>query len=82
MLYSSILSLTAFFARIHTIDLKLAFTDALKAVGLCVLEVSCLRFVLAWVRVTALAHQRGKKAGWGQIERKKIEFSSADTRKR
>ncbi len=82
VLYSSILSLTAFFARIHTIDLKLAFTDALKAVGLCVLEVSCLRFVLAWVRVTALAHQRGKKAGWGQIERKKIEFSSADTRKR
>ncbi len=81
VLYSSILSLTAFFARIHTIDLKLAFTDALKAIGLCAVEVSCLRFILAWVRVTALARQRGKKASWGQIERKKIQFSSAEAKK-
>lgn len=74
--YSAILSLTAFFARIHTIDLKLAFSDALKAIGLCALEVSCLRFVLAWVRMTALIGYRKKKTSWGEIERKEIRFSS------
>lgn len=77
VVYSAILSLTAFFARIHTIDLKLAFTDALKAIGLCILEVSCLRFVLAWVRMTALIGYRKKKAAWGQIERKQINFNSS-----
>ena len=72
--YSSILSLTAFFARIHTVDLKLNFTDILKAVGLCALEVSCLRFILAWVRATSLIGYRKKKSSWGQIQRKKIEY--------
>ncbi len=76
VVYSSILSLTAFFARVHTIDLKLTFVDGVKAVGLCAAEVSCLRFILAWVRVTALG--RGKKRNvWGQIERKAINFSSS-----
>ncbi|MCI8869150.1 MAG: glycosyltransferase family 2 protein [Lawsonibacter sp.] len=75
VLYTSILSLTAFFARIHTIDLKLSLGDVCKAIGLCMAEVSCLRFVLAWVRVTALGRGRGKKAVWGQIERKQINFN-------
>ena len=76
VVYSSILSLTAFFARVHTIDLKLTFVDGVKAVGLCAAEGSCLRFILAWVRVTALG--RGKKRNvWGQIERKAINFSSS-----
>lgn len=74
--YSSILSLTAFFARVHTIDLKLTFSDVCKAVGLCLLEVSCLRFVLAWVRVTALGGGKKRKRGWGEIERKQIHFST------
>ena len=72
--YSAILSLTAFFARIHTIDLKLLMSDVLKAIGLCALEVSCLRFVMAWVRSTALIGYRKKKHSWGQIQRKKINF--------
>ncbi|HIZ55772.1 MAG TPA: glycosyltransferase family 2 protein [Firmicutes bacterium] len=74
VVYSSVLSLTAFFARIHTIDLKLTFWDVLKAVGLCALEVSCLRFILAWVRMTALFRYKKKKNSWGRIERKKINF--------
>ena len=69
--YSSVLSLTAFFARIHTIDLKLSFHDVIKAILLCFVEVSCLRFVLAWVRMTALIGYR-KKASWGKITRKKM----------
>lgn len=72
--YSSVLSLTAFFARVHTVDLKLAFTDGVKAVGLCLMEVTCLRFVLAWVRVTALLGGKGKQTDWGAIRRKQIDF--------
>ena len=74
VVYTALLSLTAFFARIHTIDLKLYPMDALKAVGLCVAEVSCLRFVMAWVRMTALIGYRKKKHTWGHIERQKIQF--------
>ena len=72
--YSAIFSLTAFWARIHTIDLRLYPTDLLKAVGLCVIEVSCLRFILAWVRIIALIGYRKKKATWGQIQRQEIKF--------
>ena len=74
VVYSAILSLTAFFARIYTVDLKLSFSDVLKAFGLCVVEVSCLRLVLAWVRATALIGYRRRKHAWGRIERKKIRF--------
>ena len=74
VVYTAILSLTAFFARIHTIDLKLYPMDVLKAVGLCVVEVSCLRFVMAWVRMTALIGYRKKKDTWGHIERQKIQI--------
>lgn len=72
VLYSSILSLTAFFARVHTIDLKLHLSDLLKAVGMCVLEVSFLRFVLAWVRATSLIGYRRRHYTWGKIKRQKI----------
>lgn len=74
VIYASVLSLTAFFARVHTVDLKLSLSDAVKAVGLCMLEVGCLRFVMAWVRGAALIGGRTQKTSWGKIERKKISF--------
>lgn len=74
VVYSTILSLTAFFARIHTIDLKLSVSDIFKAIALCALELSCLRFILAWVRATSLIGYRKKKQSWGSIQRKKINF--------
>lgn len=74
ILYSVILTLTAFFARIHTIDLKISFMDMLKAVALCAFEVSGLRFILAWVRASALIGYRSKKHDWGQIQRSKIKY--------
>ena len=72
VVYSAVLSLTAFFARVHTIDLKLYPSDLLKALLLCGAEVSCLRFILAWVRMMALIGYRKKKDKWGRIERKQI----------
>ncbi len=73
--YSAVLSLTAFFSRVHTADLKLTGSDMLKAVGLCFFEVSCLRFAMAWVRMSALWGYGRKKNQWGRIERKKIDFN-------
>ena len=72
--FGSVLSLTAFFSRIYTSDLKVTFSDAVKACLLCVFEITCLRFVLAWVRATAFFGYRKKKLQWGRIERKKINF--------
>ncbi len=70
--YSSVLTLTAFFSRIQTVDLKISFSDVLKAVLLCFFEVSFLRFAIAWVRATAFAGYKKKKLQWGRIERKRI----------
>ena len=72
--YTAILSLTAFLTRVHTVDMKLYPSDVIKAVGLCVVEVSCLRFILAWVRMTALVGYRKKRRNWGQIERRTIQY--------
>lgn len=72
VVYSAVLSLTAFFARIQTVDLKLTPGDVFKAVGLCALEVSFLRFILAWVRATSLIGYRKKKYSWGEIRRSEI----------
>ncbi len=72
--YTSILSLTAFLTRVHTVDMKLYASDVLKAVGLCAVEVSCLRFVMSWVRMTALIGYKKKSKTWGHIERKTIEY--------
>ena len=73
--FGSILSLTAFFARIHTIDLEVSLNDALKAVLLCAFEISVLRFVMVWVRATAFFGYKKKKLHWGRIERKKINLN-------
>lgn len=70
--FGSILTMTAFFARIQTIDLEVSLSDALKALLLCVFEISALRFVMVWVRSTAFFGYKKKKLNWGRIERKKI----------
>lgn len=73
-IFGSVLSLTAFFSRMYTSNLKVTFKDALKACFLCLFEITCLRFVLAWVRATAFFGYKKKKLQWGRIERKKINF--------
>lgn len=72
--FSAVLSLTAFFSRMYTADLKVSFSDALRAVILCLFEITFLRFILAWVRATAFIGYKKKKLSWGRIERKKINF--------
>ena len=74
-IFSAILSLSAFFSRIYTTDMKLSVRDSLKAIFLCFFELTFLRFVLAWVRATAFFGYRKKKLSWGRIERKKINLT-------
>lgn len=73
--FSAILSLTAFFARIHTIDLKVTFSDMLKAVSLCLFELTVLRFVIVFVRFFAFRGYKKRKMQWGRIERKSINLN-------
>ena len=70
-LYTVIITLTAFFARIQTTDLKIGFPDILKVMVLCIFEVTVLRFVLAVVRFTALFGYKTGKKTWGSISRYK-----------
>lgn len=72
--FSSVMSITAFFARIQTLDLTISFKDTLKVSLLCGFEISFLRFIMVWVRATALIGYNKKKSTWGRIERKKIDL--------
>ncbi len=71
-LFGSVMSMTAFFARTQTIDLKVTFKDVLKALLLCTVEICVLRFIMVWVRATAFIGYRKRKLQWGRIQRKKI----------
>lgn len=72
--FGAVLSLTAFFSRMYTSGLRITLSDVLKACLLCLFEITCLRFALAWVRATAFFGYRKKKLQWGRIERRKINF--------
>lgn len=71
--FGSVLSLTAFFSRIQTIDLNVSFADGMKAILLCLFEVTFLRFVMAFVRATASRGYQKKKMDWGRIERQRLQ---------
>lgn len=70
--FGAVLSLTAFFARLHTLNIRLGVTDVMKAILLCFLEVAVMRFILAWVRMTAFIGYKKKKMHWGSIQRYKL----------
>ncbi len=72
--FGAVMSLTSFFARTQTLDLKLSFWDVLKAIGLCFFEVTFLRIILAFTRFFSLFGYRRKKRSWGKIKRKKIDI--------
>lgn len=72
--FTAILSFTIFLTRVHTVDLPLHGKDMLRAILLSVFEVSVLRFILAWVRATALIGYKQRKQHWGSIRRKEIDY--------
>lgn len=70
--YGALLSMTAFFSRIHTIDMKLSFKDMCKAFLLCMFEITFLRFDLAAVRAGAFIGYKKNKLNWDKLARQKL----------
>lgn len=79
-LFGAILTITAFFARIYTQNIRLSAMDVVKAVYLCFAESVFLRFIQAFTRMTAFIGYGKKKNAWGQIKRYKIQLNQT-TRK-
>lgn len=70
-MYNAVLTITIFFQRIYTLNLKMSVLDAVKAVVVCVLENVFFRLFLDVVRVTAFIGYRKRKKQWGNIKRVK-----------
>ena len=77
MVFGMLMSLTAFFSSIYTMDISLRLRDIIKAVGLCILESSILRGVLFWTRLTAFVNYKKQKMHWDTITRHEINKSEA-----
>ena len=71
-LYGILLTLTAYFSRIYTIDQRLSFRELILAIIACFFETTFLRFYLVFVRVTAFVGYKKNKLNWGKLERKKM----------
>lgn len=74
-LYGAVLTITAFFARIYTQNIKLSALDVVKAVYLCIAESVFFRFIQAFTRMTAFFGYKKRKNVWGQIKRQKIHLN-------
>lgn len=72
--FGCVLTITAFLARVQTIDLKVSFQGLMKAILLCVLEITVLRLILTFVRATAFIGYKKRRLRWGKIERRKIDL--------
>ncbi len=70
--FGAIMSLTAFFSRIHSMNIKLKTKDIFKAVAICMFENIGLRMILAITRLTAFKGYRKRKTTWGAITREKL----------
>lgn len=70
-LYGSTLTMTAFFQRIYTQNLRIRPSDVLQACLACLAENIFFRFFLDFVRTFAFVGYLKRKHQWGQIQRKK-----------
>ena len=80
-LYGAVLTITAFFARIYTQNIRLSVLDVVKAVYLCIAESVFFRFIQAFTRMTAFFGYKKKKNVWGQIKRQKIQLHQTSEEK-
>ena len=75
ILFGSILSLCTFFARIHVENIKLSFRDVVKAILLCTLEITVLRFIILMARFSAFIGYKKKRKVWDRVDRQKIDYN-------
>ena len=69
--YNVILSMTAFFQRIYSQGIQLHLIDVLKASIMVTIETAFYRYILSFIRVTALIGYPKRKNTWGKIIRTK-----------
>ena len=69
--YGAILTMTAFFQRIYTQNLRISVGDIIKACVMCLVENIFFRFFLDFVRATSFIGYKKRKNQWGQIKRQK-----------
>ena len=67
--FGAILSVTIFLARIYVEESKIKAMDILKAIFLCVFEITILRQIMSLVRMFAMLTYRKDKVKWGKIKR-------------
>lgn len=75
--YGALLTVITFTTRNFLSEHKGKMVDILKAFLFCIPEIVFLRFVMAWTRMFAPFHMRGKKTKWGKIRRVKINYDEA-----
>ncbi len=69
--YGAAMTVTAFFQRIYTQNLRITLLDAARALAMCFMESLFFRYVLSFVRVTSFIGYKRKKNQWGAIKRVK-----------
>ncbi|MCI9568473.1 MAG: glycosyltransferase family 2 protein [Lachnospiraceae bacterium] len=67
--YSSILTITAFFQRIYTQNIRISRQDVFRACIMCLIENIFFRFVFDFIRLNAFLGYRKNKETWGTIKR-------------
>lgn len=72
LLFGAVLTISAFFSRIHTQNIKLTTDDIWKAIWACIYENIGFRIILAFTRMTAFIGYKKKKLQWGKIKRVKL----------
>lgn len=67
--YSAILTITAFFQRIYTQNIRISRQDVFRACIMCLIENVFFRFVFDFIRLNAFISYRKNKGNWGTIKR-------------
>ena len=67
--YGAILTMTAFFQRIYSQNVRISVGDVFKACVMCVIENVFFRLLLDFIRCTAFIGYKRHKLAWGKIKR-------------
>lgn len=70
-LYGSMLTMTAFFQRVYTQQMKINVKDIVRAIFMCLLESLFFRYILSFGRMMAVISYRKNKNNWGSLKRVK-----------
>lgn len=71
-LFNILMSLTAFFSRIYSMQVQLTKGDVIKAISISAFENIGMRTILAYTRMMSIVKMKGNKNSWGTIQRQKI----------